>query len=606
MPTLEKNTVKPNNSKSGNGRLFFGGEQTFFSPNVIQPKLTIGQPGDKYEQEADAMAVRVVNMSTMEVNKSRLIPAVQRTCSECKEEQGIQRQEEEEQDPIAQPQIYKEEEPEVQTQSEAAAESEVQTKPLRRKTENGQNIGTASLASQLNNSKGGGQPLPRQTNSFMSQAFGMDFSSVRVHTGSNSVQMNKDLNAKAFTHETDIYFNQGQYNPESSEGKRLLGHELTHVVQQGGQLKFPLRKPISRKSNGFDWIMRDPLPVRSTRPPCSGVTPIPVNQERQFDLGPIPAPASQCTFTPLFHIQGSSVRVIAHAENPPPGDWRITVFECPQRFAGGAECDRVIGQTRSASGSITSDLEYNYNPILWVSRNIFVRIRNGSVNSIPNVRLTLIPQGYSLDSIGEILHSVLDALGLIPVLGIIPDGVNAAFYLIEGDFAGAGISAAAMVPIFGQGAGITRLGIRVTRESVERLGRSGVERAIQEGVRGAGTRVLRRAPAQRVVAVLRNFSRRVFNAGRETFVLDREGMRHILERHHPRFWDGSVRARQSFFEDGLSIDDVVRIIQEVMSQNREVLIRRGTRRIYSISGTWGGRSYQVGLNNGRVGQCYPL
>ena len=68
----------------------------------------------------------------------------------------------------------------------------------------------------------------------MSNAFGTDFSSVRVHTGSNAVQMNQGLNARAFTHGSDVYFNKGEYSPNSSNGKSLLAHELTHVVQQGG------------------------------------------------------------------------------------------------------------------------------------------------------------------------------------------------------------------------------------------------------------------------------------------------------------------------------------------------------------------------------------
>ncbi|MBL7746614.1 MAG: DUF4157 domain-containing protein, partial [Chitinophagaceae bacterium] len=50
-----------------------------------------------------------------------------------------------------------------------------------------------------------------------------------------SVQLNRELSAKAFTVGNDIYFNDGQYNPNSSEGKHLLAHELTHTVQQGGQ-----------------------------------------------------------------------------------------------------------------------------------------------------------------------------------------------------------------------------------------------------------------------------------------------------------------------------------------------------------------------------------
>jgi hypothetical protein len=103
-----------------------------------------------------------------------------------------------------------------------------------RAAKNGTPTATPQLASQLNSSKGGGQPLPKDTLSSMGQAFGTDFSNVRVHTGSRAQEMSQSIQAKAFTHGSDIYFNRGQYNPGSTEGKRLLGHELTHVVQQGG------------------------------------------------------------------------------------------------------------------------------------------------------------------------------------------------------------------------------------------------------------------------------------------------------------------------------------------------------------------------------------
>ena len=66
----------------------------------------------------------------------------------------------------------------------------------------------------------------------MSQAFGSDFSKVRIHTGHQANTMNVSIGARAFSHGTDIYFSNGQYNPVSNEGKKLLAHELTHVVQQ--------------------------------------------------------------------------------------------------------------------------------------------------------------------------------------------------------------------------------------------------------------------------------------------------------------------------------------------------------------------------------------
>ena len=63
-----------------------------------------------------------------------------------------------------------------------------------------------------------------------------DFGDVNIHTGHEAVQMNQELGAKAFTHGKNIYFNKGQYQPHSTNGIRLLSHELTHVVQQNPNL----------------------------------------------------------------------------------------------------------------------------------------------------------------------------------------------------------------------------------------------------------------------------------------------------------------------------------------------------------------------------------
>jgi hypothetical protein len=226
----------------------------FFGPNTIQPKLTIGQPNDKYEQEADAMAEQVVRGNAGSTGASLGSPQVQTMCADCAEEQGMQRKSAEEEPQEEAPAISKKEEEEKPEISKMAAEEEpqeeapalskkeqeeekptLQTKPLlMRKTQNGASVGTPALASQLSSSRGGGQTLPHQTNQEMSQAFGADFSQVRIHTDSRSEEMNQGLSARAFTHGSDIYFNRGEYNPGSTAGKTLLAHELTHVVQQNG------------------------------------------------------------------------------------------------------------------------------------------------------------------------------------------------------------------------------------------------------------------------------------------------------------------------------------------------------------------------------------
>ncbi|HEX7317663.1 MAG TPA: DUF4157 domain-containing protein [Pyrinomonadaceae bacterium] len=80
----------------------------------------------------------------------------------------------------------------------------------------------------------GAQSLDAGTRSLMESAFGESFGDVRVHTGPDAGRVNEELGARAVTRGQDIYFAEGEYNPSTAEGRRLLAHELTHVVQQRG------------------------------------------------------------------------------------------------------------------------------------------------------------------------------------------------------------------------------------------------------------------------------------------------------------------------------------------------------------------------------------
>lgn len=88
-----------------------------------------------------------------------------------------------------------------------------------------------------------GQPLDGSLKSRMGAAFGHDFSSVRVHTGSSDAALSDQLNARAFTIGSDIAFGSGEYQPGTMIGDALIAHELAHVVQQGGGSEHaPLQK----------------------------------------------------------------------------------------------------------------------------------------------------------------------------------------------------------------------------------------------------------------------------------------------------------------------------------------------------------------------------
>jgi len=88
-------------------------------------------------------------------------------------------------------------------------------------------------ASRINRERGSGQALDSGVQRQMGSAFGADFSGVQVHNTQESAVLNQNLSAQAFTTGSDIFFGEGQYQPQSSGGQELIAHELTHVVQQG-------------------------------------------------------------------------------------------------------------------------------------------------------------------------------------------------------------------------------------------------------------------------------------------------------------------------------------------------------------------------------------
>jgi hypothetical protein len=89
----------------------------------------------------------------------------------------------------------------------------------------------------LHSSRSSGTPLPQSVRSFMEPRFGAEFGAVRVHTGAQAALLSSQLNADAFTVGRDVYFNKGQFQPDTTEGRELIAHELAHTIQQGGVIQ---------------------------------------------------------------------------------------------------------------------------------------------------------------------------------------------------------------------------------------------------------------------------------------------------------------------------------------------------------------------------------
>ncbi len=191
---------------------------------------------------------------------SSVVPPVQRKCDHCAEEEKTQRKEDkkeeekklqrvkgdkeekekklmrapdkkEEDDKKLQRATDKKEEDDKKLQRAPDKKEEEDKKPVQKKEATG-SAPTTSVSSYVGSLSGGGQSLPHQTKQFFSARMGYDFSNVKVHTDKEAAESAKDINAKAYTTGNHIVFNDGQYNDGSTEGKKLLAHELVHVIQQ--------------------------------------------------------------------------------------------------------------------------------------------------------------------------------------------------------------------------------------------------------------------------------------------------------------------------------------------------------------------------------------
>lgn len=154
---------------------------------IVQAKLSISEPDDACEREADRLAALVVDQS------ADVAPA-----------------------------------PAISGQPQAAHRKlspDIVSEPA--------NEATPEMEQQLSSARGGGNLLPEPVRTELGLRLGADFSRVRVHSGSAAEGMTAGMNARALTVGGDIYFGANQFDPTSSEGRRLLAHELTHVVQQG-------------------------------------------------------------------------------------------------------------------------------------------------------------------------------------------------------------------------------------------------------------------------------------------------------------------------------------------------------------------------------------
>lgn len=218
-------------------------------PLFLQAKLAISQPADPFEQEADRVAEQVMRMPD---------PTLQRTCAPCTaggppcakcQEEGL---------------------PRVQRQPEPTQAAEPEAVP-------------DDFVVHL----GSGRPLDGETRAYFEPRFKRDFSDVRVYTDADAQRSAHDIEAHAYTLGKDVVFSAGKFAPQTEEGKRLLAHELTHVLQQS--------------ASGTRQLSKDPVPSSSQSVPPEPGAPLelPVQFIAEPLLPTVDSPAIGATDLPV-------------------------------------------------------------------------------------------------------------------------------------------------------------------------------------------------------------------------------------------------------------------------------------------------------------------
>ncbi len=207
---------------------------------ALQAKLRIGQPGDMYEQEADRVEDAVIRMP----------------------------------------------EPEMQRQVEPEEEEEEEMLQAKSREDTIPEVSN-NLESQINAIKGGGRPLAKSERAYFEPRFGTDFSQVRLHTDSQAAESTRPVNAKAYTLGQDVVFGAGQYAPGTIEGRRLMAHELTHVVQQ--------THGLSSKAISFDPMQSDTRFLHRSNTVQSACIERTPNHQQPISVSKIPDVAGNTT-----------------------------------------------------------------------------------------------------------------------------------------------------------------------------------------------------------------------------------------------------------------------------------------------------------------------
>jgi hypothetical protein len=227
---------------------FFGGaeHESFFQPAAATP--AVAQPVQRKCAECEKEDKQLQR----EPEKKEEDKEIQRAEDKKEEDKVMRVEDKKEEEKVQKAEDDKKEEEQVQRAEDKKEEEKVmraEDKTIQKKQVNGTTPGSANTANYVSTLSGKGQPLPVAANYFFSSRMGYDFSDVKIHNDKSAAESARNINAKAYTIGNNVVFNEGKYNTTSGEGKNLLAHELTHVIQQD---KNADRKIQRKTPAGFD------------------------------------------------------------------------------------------------------------------------------------------------------------------------------------------------------------------------------------------------------------------------------------------------------------------------------------------------------------------
>ena len=339
----------------------------------MQPKLKVNIPRDSYEQEADRIADQVMRMSDRPLQHAC---ACGGSCRKCSLEQQSQEQ--------------------------------LQTKP--RQAQDTRETAVQPIVQEVISSPG--QPLDSESRDFFEARLGHNFSQVRVHTDAKAARSARALYARAYTTGHNVVFGARQYVPHSMEGRRLLAHELTHVLQQRGP---------SRRTNPGQFttiVQREVAPPSHSHPGHHGGIVVDTFQVTNFPWHNFSGRATQTVLielrfvptTPSRFAAGSinwfqTVRTNSRGTTQPSGQIQEFPISPLTEFVDGYHLDRGRDRQTAQFYYPTPTLSFRDTPsrdnlidrvTTWRAETSCVRITPGR-----NIRLITYSWGFSIDQTGQ-------------------------------------------------------------------------------------------------------------------------------------------------------------------------------------------------------------